>query len=73
MSLRVPILAAIPALLVFLVFRFWLGLPVPVAALAGALFGVLFFVLARVLYDDAEAELAAWRQAAPDLQEREDG
>lgn len=72
MSLRVPILAAIPALLVFLVFRFWLGLPVPVAALAGALFGVLFFVLARVLYDDAEAELAAWRLAAPDLQERED-
>ena len=68
---RALLFAIVPAILVFLVFRFWLGLSVPVALAAGALWGVVSLVLTRVLYDDADSELEAWRSAAPDLADDE--
>ena len=59
--------ALVPGLIVFAVFFFWLGLPAPIAIAAGVVWAAASLVVTRVLYDGHEAELAAWREAAPDL------
>jgi multisubunit Na+/H+ antiporter MnhB subunit len=59
--------ATVPGLIVFGVFFFWLGLAAPLALAAGVLWAAASLVVTRVLYDDHDAELAAWREAAPDL------
>jgi multisubunit Na+/H+ antiporter MnhB subunit len=66
-SLRALAAAVVPGLIVFAVFFFWLGLPAPIALAAGFIWAGASLVVTRVLYDDHEAELAAWREAAPDL------
>lgn len=66
-TFRALVLAAIPALLVFLIFWVWLGVAPQLAAAVGLLWGVICLILTRVIYDDHSAEIAAWRAAAPDL------
>lgn len=64
--------ALLPGVIVFAVFALWLKLPLPLALAAGLLWAAASLVVTRVLYDDHEAELAAWREAAPDLAQRTD-
>jgi hypothetical protein len=64
---RAILAAAIPGLIVFSTFYFWLGLAPAVAVGAGILWTAASLLVTRVLYDDAESEMAAWRDAAPDL------
>ncbi len=65
--------AMVPGLIVFLVFFFWLGLAIPLALAAGFAWAGASLVVTRVLYDDHDAELAAWHEAAPDLAAPLDG
>jgi hypothetical protein len=63
-----PLVAAlVPALIVAGVFRYWLGLDLTLAIAAGVAWAVGSLVVTRLLYDDADAELTAFRDAAPDL------
>jgi hypothetical protein len=64
---RALVAAAIPAIVVVLVFWFWLKMPVPAAIAAGIAWALGSYVVTRYLYDDAEAEIAAWRDEAPEL------
>ena len=64
---RALIAAAVPALLVFGVAWLWLGLSLWASTIAGVVWGLISLVVTRVLYDDPEPDLAAWRAAAPDL------
>ena len=64
---RALIAAAVPGLLVFAVAWLWLGLALWASATAGFVWSLISLVVTRVLYDDAEPDLAAWRRAAPDL------
>ena len=64
---RALIAAAVPGLLVFAVAWLWLGLALWASVMAGGLWSLISLVVTRVLYDDAEPDLAAWRRAAPDL------
>ena len=67
MTRRALIAALIPGVLVFSVFWLWLKMAVVTAAVAGLLWAIGSYLVTRYLYDDAEAELAAWRAEAPDL------
>jgi Mg/Co/Ni transporter MgtE len=64
---RAFIAAAVPGLITFLVFWRLLGTAAPVAALVGVVWGVASLFVTRVLYDEHDAESAAWREQAPDL------
>jgi hypothetical protein len=66
-SARALVAALVPGVIVFAVFAVWLRLTLPLALAAGFLWVAASLVVTRVLYDDHEAELAAWREAAPDL------
>jgi hypothetical protein len=66
-TVRALLAAAIPALVVVLVFWFWLKMPVTAAVAAGIAWALGSYVVTRYLYDDAEAEIGAWREEAPDL------
>ena len=61
---RALLAASVPGVLTFLVFLFWLGVGLPAAALFGLLWGFASLLVTRVLYDDEEAETAAWREAS---------
>ena len=64
---RSVVAALIPGLLVFGVFWLWLKMSVVVAGAAGVAWAIGSYLVTRYLYDEAEAELAAWRAEAPDL------
>ena len=66
-GLRPLVAAVVPALIVVVVFRLWLGLDVVIAVLAGMLWALGSILVTRLLYDGAEEELAAFREAAPEL------
>ncbi len=66
---RALIAAMVPAVVVFGIFWRWLDVPVIVAGALGALFACASLLVTRSVYDEAEAELEAWRRAAPDLAE----
>ncbi len=73
MPSRSAVLAAIiPAVIVFAVFWRWLGFPIGLSVVLGALWSVLSFFVTRLLYETPGPEREAWRDAAPDLQERWD-
>jgi hypothetical protein len=64
---RALIAALIPGLVVFGVFWLWLKMAVVTAIAAGLLWAFGSYLVTRYLYDDADAELAAWQAEAPDL------
>ena len=64
---RAIIAAAIPSVVVFLVFWRWLGFTLPLAASLGVAWALASLLVTRSVYDDAELELVAWGEAAPDL------
>jgi Mg/Co/Ni transporter MgtE len=64
---RALIAAAVPGLITFLVFWRLLGTAAPVAALVGVIWAVASLFVTRLLYDENDAEAAAWREQAPDL------
>jgi Mg/Co/Ni transporter MgtE len=64
---RALIAAAVPGLITFLVFWRLLGTAAPVAALVGLIWAVASLFVTRLLYDENDAEAAAWREQAPDL------
>lgn len=64
---RALIAAAVPGLITFLVFWRLLGTAAPVAALVGVIWAVASLFVTRLLYDENEAEAAAWREQAPEL------
>ena len=64
---RAFIAAAIAGFLVFAVGVAWLSLSVGTAVVAGVVWALLSLLVTRVVYDDADRELAAWTAAAPDL------
>lgn len=64
---RAIVAALVPAVIVFAVFHFWLGLATALAVVAGVAWALGSLLVTRLLYDDADAELAAFRAAAPDL------
>ncbi len=69
MPTRSAVLAAvIPAVIVFAVFWRWLGFPIGPSVVLGVIWSVSSFLVTRLLYDAPEAEIEAWREAAPDLQ-----
>ncbi len=67
MTRRALLAAAVPGLLVFAIAWAWLSLSLWASAIAGIVWTLISLVVTRVLYDDPEPELAAWRAAAPDL------
>ena len=64
---RAIVAAAIPSVVVFLVFWRWLGFTLPLATVLGTVWALASLLVTRSVYDDAELELAAWRAAAPEL------
>ena len=64
---RALVAAAVPGLLVFGVAWLWLGLALWASAIAGIVWSLVSLAVTRILYDDAEPDLAAWRAASPDL------
>ena len=64
---RAIVAAVVPAVIVCGVFHFWLGLELWVAVVAGFAWALGSLIVTRVLYDDADREIAAFRAAAPDL------
>jgi drug/metabolite transporter (DMT)-like permease len=64
---RALLAALIPGVVVLIVFWFWLKMSVTVALVAGIAWALGSYLVTRYLYDDADAELAAWREEAPDL------
>lgn len=67
LGLRPIVAAVVPALIVLAVFHWWLRLPLPVAVAGGVAWAIGSLVVTRLLYDDADEELAAFRAAAPEL------
>ena len=67
LGLRPLVAALVPGLIVAAVFRWWLGLDLQIALLGGVAWAAGSVVVTKLLYDDAEDELAAFRTAAPDL------
>jgi hypothetical protein len=59
--------AILPGLVVFGVFWLWLRMSIVVAGSAGVVWSLASYLVTRYLYDDADAEIAAWRADAPDL------
>jgi hypothetical protein len=68
-SRRAILLALLPGLIVAFLFNDSLGFSTWFAISAGVVWFALTLVVTRLLYDDAQGELAAWRAAAPDLAE----
>jgi len=64
---RALMASAIPAVIVFGIFWLWLGFAPWLAGALGLLWGVGSIVVTRAVYDDTDAELAAWREATPDI------
>jgi xanthine/uracil/vitamin C permease (AzgA family) len=64
---RALLAAAIPGVVVVAVFWFWLKMPVTAAVAVGIAWALASYLVTRYLYDDADAEIAAWREEAPDL------
>ena len=67
LGLRPLVAALVPGLIVAAVFRLWLDLNLEIALLGGVAWAVGSLVVTRLLYDDAEDEIAAFRAVAPDL------
>lgn len=67
LNLRALLYAAVPGAIVFVAFGYWIGVPLPYAVAASALFTLAILYLTRVVHEEPEEELAAWRAAAPDL------
>ncbi len=61
--------AALPGLFTFIVFWLSLGVALPAAFALGVLWAAGSLLVTRLIYDDAEAEQAAWVAEAPDLAE----
>jgi fatty acid desaturase len=66
---RALVAATVPAIVVVGIFWGWLNFPLFLAAGVGMLWGLASLVVTRSVYEDAEREMDAWRQAAPDLAE----
>jgi asparagine N-glycosylation enzyme membrane subunit Stt3 len=66
-TLRALLYAAVPGVIVFLAFGYWIGVPMPFAVLAATAFTLAILYLTRVVHEEHEEELAAWAAAAPDL------
>lgn len=66
-TLRALLYATVPGGIVFVAFGQWLGVPLPFAIAAAAAFTLAILYLTRVVHEEPEEELAAWRLAAPDL------
>lgn len=66
-TLRALLHAAVPGGIVFVAFGYWIGVPMPFAVIATVLFTVAVLYLTRVVHEEPEEELTAWRLAAPDL------
>jgi hypothetical protein len=64
---RAIVAAVVPGVIVWAVFHFWLGLELWVAVAAGLAWALGSLIVTRLLYDDADAEIAAFRTAAPEL------
>ena len=72
MSLPRLLATALPTgVVVFLIFLFWVRLPVVIAAGAGALWAIGTLLLGRLFSDDAEREHEEWLEAAPHLRDAE--
>lgn len=70
-SPRALLAAGVPGLVVFADFTFWMGFSPRFALLIGAVVSLAALLVTRLLYNDAEGELAAWRAAVPDLDEHD--
>jgi hypothetical protein len=66
-TLRALLYATVPGAVVFLAFGQGLGVPLPFALAAAASFTFAVLYLTRVVHEEPEEELTAWRLAAPDL------
>ena len=66
---RAVLAAAIPAVIIFGVCRLWLGFPLLVAVGVGLAWGFGSLLVTRAVYDETEADTAAWREATPDLRD----
>ncbi len=66
---RALVAAMIPAVIVFAIFWRWLDFPLFLSVGLGAVWGVASLIVTRSVYEDADREMAAWREAAPDLAE----
>lgn len=64
---RALLAAVIPGIVVLAVFWLWLKLSLTAAITAGIVWSLGSYLVTRYLYDDADAELNAWREEAPDL------
>jgi hypothetical protein len=64
---RALLAALIPGVVVLLVFWLWLKMSITTALAAGIAWALGSYLVTRYLYDDAEAETAAWREEAPDV------
>lgn len=64
---RTLLIAVVAGVLTAVAFAYWLALPPWLAVGAGAAMTALSVLLVRILDDDADEELAAWRRIAPDL------
>jgi hypothetical protein len=67
LTLRALLYAAVPGVIVFLAFGYWIGVPLVFAAAAALMFTFAILYLTRVVHEEPEEELAAWHAAAPDL------
>lgn len=67
LTLRALVYAAVPGVIVFVAFGYWIGVPLVFAAAAALFFTFAILYLTRVVHEEPEEELAAWRVAAPDL------
>ena len=66
---RAVLASTIPAVIIFGVCWLWLGFPLLVAIGVGLVWGFGSLLVTRAVYDDTEAETAAWRDATPDLRD----
>jgi len=64
---RALLAALIPGIVVLGVFWLWLKISLTAAIAAGIAWAIGSYLVTRYLYDDADAELSAWREEAPDL------
>jgi hypothetical protein len=60
---RAVLAAAVPGIVIFADFTLWMGFSPVFAAAVGLVVGLVALGVTRLLYDDADGELAAWAQA----------
>jgi len=66
-TLRALLSAAVPGAIVYAAFGIGLAVPAPLALLLAAAFTITVLCVTRVVHEEPEEELAAWRAEAPDL------